>query len=173
MRSLRVALLAVLITIVAVFGVYSSGRWPGFNRYQELADAALNADSRNAGMKFKLHTERELLVLDLVEASNVSPADGFRALLTMAEALREESFARVYLARSGDQRFSIAGTYFHELGEERKNGQTPVYLTRTFPEHVAKAPEGSPAFETWTGGFLGVTTRQLEDFNEFSRRWMV
>lgn len=46
-----------------------------------------------------------------------------------------------------------------------------IYLIRTFPENV-KNLDGSPAFSTWEGGLLGVTNRQMEDFNAFMRQWV-
>lgn len=32
---------------------------------------------------------------------------------------------------------------------------------------------GTPAFETWTGGMLGVLNGQLQDFNTFHARWYI
>jgi len=48
--------------------------------------------------------------------------------------------------------------------------QNPVYTMRTFPQNVY-ALDGSPAFETWSGGLLGVLGKQLEDFSEFHKQW--
>jgi len=41
---------------------------------------------------------------------------------------------------------------------------------RTFPENLLK-PDGSRAYQTWTGGLLGVVGKQVEDFNDFHRQW--
>jgi hypothetical protein len=40
------------------------------------------------------------------------------------------------------------------------------------PEHVY-ALDGTPAFGTWTGGWLGVMGKQLDDSNEFHKQWWV
>ena len=102
---------------------------------------------------------------------SISMADMTRRLLKAAEALKDKKFQRVFLAYKGEERFYLDGSYFNQLGEER-SFQNPVYTIRTLPEHVFK-PDGTPAFETWTGGWLGVMSKQLEDSNEFHRQWWV
>jgi len=34
-------------------------------------------------------------------------------------------------------------------------------------------PDGKKAFGTWTGGLLGVLSKQMEDFGEFHEKWYV
>ena len=43
---------------------------------------------------------------------------------------------------------------------------------RTFPENVYR-PDGARAFDSWTGGVLGVLGKQMEDFNEFHKQWYI
>ena len=43
---------------------------------------------------------------------------------------------------------------------------------RTMQEHLQN-PDGSPAFEVWNGGLLGVLGKQMEDHNAFHKRWWV
>lgn len=174
----RVGVLVVFLLVVAggYFG-YSSGAIPKFNKYQKLVDEKVLArDPRNAGIKVSLTTEGGRLIYDLTEVSpSNSPADVFRVLLMTAQTLSSgtepETFSDVILARSGTPRFSLSGSYFSSLGREYGAGQNPLYLTRTFPENVRKL-DGSAAFPTWEGGLLGVTSRQIEDFNTFSRQWI-
>jgi hypothetical protein len=99
----------------------------------------------------------------------VSPADMTRKLLKSAEALKARRYERVYLAYRGREKFYLDGDYFRQLGEEYAY-QNPVYTIRTLPERVYNL-DGTPAFGTWTGGWLGVLGKQLEDANEFHRRW--
>jgi len=47
-----------------------------------------------------------------------------------------------------------------------------VYTIRTFPQNVRKL-DGTPAYETWSGGMLGVLSRQREDVNQFARDWFI
>lgn len=41
---------------------------------------------------------------------------------------------------------------------------------RTFPEHVLDM-QGQPVYSEWTGGLLGVLNKQMEDFNDFNKKW--
>ena len=63
------------------------------------------------------------------------------------------------------------GSYFQEIGATRQT-QNPVHTMRTMQEHLTNL-DGTPAFGTWTGGWLGVLGKQLEDHNEFHKRWWV
>jgi hypothetical protein len=109
-------------------------------------------------------------VLDLrgLAASN-SEADVFRVVLQFAAAQKEQKYSMVKLNFKGDTRFELKGEYFQTLGEEY-GGQNPVYTMRTFPENLLR-PDGTEAFEKWTGGLLGVMSRQMQDFSEFHKQW--
>ena len=75
------------------------------------------------------------------------------------------------MSSKGQSKFYILGSHFTEIG--RGYGiQNPVYIVRTFPENVYKM-SGSKAFDSWTGGVLGVSIKQLEDFNDFSKKWFI
>ena len=73
------------------------------------------------------------------------------------------------LAYQGDTRLLMDGPYFQKMGATRQT-ENPIYTMRTMQEHILN-PDGSPAFGTWSGGWLGVMGKQLEDHNEFHRRW--
>jgi hypothetical protein len=32
-------------------------------------------------------------------------------------------------------------------------------------------PDGSSAYPEWTGGWLGVASKQINDFNDFHSKW--
>lgn len=132
------------------------------------------ADPRNAGISAWAHLKYGVLPGTLVfDLRGISPtnsmADVFRLLLQYAQTMQFSRFERVELAYRGQTRFVLEGDYFAQLGAEFGE-QNPVYTMRTFTEHVY-APGGEAAFGTWTGGLLGVLGKQLEDFNEFHRRW--
>jgi len=134
----------------------------------------LGADPRNKGITISVHFGNYInpseLVLNLrdVSGSN-SPADVSRVLIQYAEALKAKEFERVILAYRGTQKFQLKGAYFRALGKEYGT-QNPVYTMRTFPENVYEL-DGTAAFGEWTGGLLGVVGKQMEDFNEFHKRW--
>jgi len=100
-----------------------------------------------------------------------SMADMDRRLLKAAEALQDRSIDQVVLAFHGRTKFLMKGTYFQEIGATRQT-QNPIYTIRTMQEQISN-PNGTPAFETWTGGWLGVMGKQMEDHNEFHKRWWV
>ncbi len=145
--------------------------------YLELArpvDDTLRKDPRNEGIKASLHFDHfispAVLVFDLSDVSaERSAADVFRVFLQSAYTLRDHRFETVRLSFRGTVRFVIAGEYFRQLGNEY-NQQNPVFTMRTFPEHLM-LPDGSRAYSSWTGGLLGVVTRQMQDFLDFHKRW--
>jgi hypothetical protein len=110
------------------------------------------------------------LVFDVQSASGgLSMTDMTRRLFKTAEALKGSTFDRVYLASKGRERFYLDGAYFKQIGEVYGT-ENPVYTLRTMPENVHNL-DGTPAFERWTGGLLGVFGQQMNDVNEFHRKW--
>jgi hypothetical protein len=47
-----------------------------------------------------------------------------------------------------------------------------MYMLRTFPENVYSL-NGNIAYSEWTGGILGVTSRQMEDLNDLANKWFI
>lgn len=96
-------------------------------------------------------------------------ADVDRNLFKAAEALKDRHYKKVLLSYRGRGRYLMDGDEFKTIGEERQT-QNPIYLVRTLPENISHL-DGTPAFGTWTGGWLGVLNGQLRDLNEFNLRW--
>lgn len=112
------------------------------------------------------------IVFDVWSVSgSQSMADMDRRLFKAAEGLQSRSYDSVVLAYHGKAKLLMDGPYFQEIGATRQT-QNPVYTMRTMQERLSN-PDGTPAFETWTGGWLGVLGQQLEDHNEFHKRWWV
>jgi hypothetical protein len=42
-----------------------------------------------------------------------------------------------------------------------------------WPRKELYTPDGSRAFDTWTGGTLGVLNAQMEDFSKFTNAWFL
>lgn len=134
----------------------------------------LDDDPRNKGISVFTHygmlVNSNELVFDLREISGEnSAADVSRVLLQYADAQKNKQFKKIILSYKGERIFQLKGEYFQTLDGEYGT-QNPVYTMRTLPENVYEI-DGSPAFETWTGGWLGVVGKQIEDFNEFHKRW--
>jgi len=110
------------------------------------------------------------LVIDVRSVEGTQSMAGMdRMLFKAAEALQNHSYDDVALAYRGKTRLLMDGAYFQEIGATRQT-QNPIYTMRTMQEHLSN-PDGTPAFGEWSGGWLGVLGRQLEDHNEFHRRW--
>lgn len=152
---------------IVVFGL-------NFFTLQKPMSGVLDDDPRNKGIEVLAHygmlVNPNELVFDLrgISGEN-SAADVSRVLLQYADALKERQFESVILSYKGERKFLLKGKFFHTLGAEYET-QNPVYTMRTFPEKVYEL-DGTSAFGTWTGGLLGVVGKQMEDFNEFHKRW--
>jgi hypothetical protein len=165
-----------LIFIVLVVIVVGMGGALALNHFQLQSpmNSVLKSDPRNDGIDVSVHygnfIDPSTVVYDLrnVSGSN-SPADVFRVLLQYAERLKGRQFDNIELAYKGTVKFKIEGNYFQTLGEEYGT-QNVVYTVRTFPEHL-KTPTGAQAYSEWTGGWLGVMNKQMEDFGDFNKHW--
>lgn len=110
------------------------------------------------------------IVFDIRHAApTASMAEIDRRLFKAAEALQERSYSQVVLAYRGTGKLLLDGSQFKTIGETRSY-QNPIYTIRTLPEHVTRL-DGTAAFGTWTGGWIGVMGKQLEDHNELHGRW--
>lgn len=112
------------------------------------------------------------IVYDLREVGpSASSASVIGAFFGFADEMKDRKFNEVLLAWRGDVRFRLSGDDFQMIGAEFA-WQNPVFMLRTFPEKL-KTPEGRPAFETWSGGMLGVLNQQMDDVNGFTEQWFM
>ncbi len=118
----------------------------------------------------EIYVNPSVIVLDLKSVSSTnSMVDVFRVLMQFSVRMKDRDFERILLSYRGDVKFQIKGNYFKQLGNEYGE-QNPVYTMRTFPEKLYR-PDGSRAFGSWSGGLLGVLSKQMNDFNEFHQQW--
>lgn len=141
--------------------------------YRHIIDV-LNSDARNKGVAVLAHYDHlinpDVLVFDLSDVSeDTAPLDVFRILLQFAAVQKEKDYEVVKIAFRGKTKFWLKGTFFKRLGYEH-GSQNPMYTIRTFPENLYR-PDGTAAFQTWTGGLLGVLAKQMEDFSDFHKQW--
>lgn len=167
-RRGRLALLLLLALIPLV--IYG---WNNLTLQRKMNEVLEN-DPRNKGVEvsvhYKTYVNPAVLVYDLrgIGVTN-SKLDVTRVLLQFADQVKKRKFDRVELAFRGETKFLLDGDYFQKLGRDY-GFQNPVYTTNHLPENV-KRPDGTDAFPTWTGGWLGVATRQMQDFNDFHDQW--
>lgn len=136
----------------------------------------IKSDSRNSGISIKVHYKYYInpktLVFNIKEISGSnSAADVFRTFLTTSAELKDKKFGKVELASKGKIKFYIIGEYFNSIGSEYGD-QNVVFTIRTFPKNVY-FPSGDLAYSTWTGGLLGVMSKQMDDFNDLCKNWFL
>lgn len=135
---------------------------------------ALSKDERNVGFTMIAHRSFGVhpteITIDLLSADGAAPIDLYRGLFQAAEALEGRHFDKVILARRGSAVFVMDGADFAMLGSSFASGENPIYLIRTLPEQLY-LPDGTQAFESWSGGFLGVLGAQMQDVNDAARMW--
>ncbi len=137
-------------------------------------DNVLKDDERNNGIKvwvhFKYFVNPFILTYDLRKVSSEnSMADVFRVLLQFANKTQFIKFNEIELAYKNKVKFKLNGDYFHELGEGYSY-QNPIYTVQQFPENLLNI-DGSSSYETWSGGWIAVGAQQMEDANDFHKRW--
>ena len=150
----------------------------GFNyvNLQSPMNRVLRADARNeeivVSVHFSAYVNPSVLVYDLRSvAGTKSRADIFRVFLQFASAVKTQRFDAVEMAFRGTTKFKISGEYFRKVGEEY-SWQNPVYTIRTFPQNLMR-PDGVKAYPGWTGGLLGVVSKQMDDYRDFHKKWYV
>lgn len=138
------------------------------------ANKKILEDSRNIGVKISLHYKYfilpSILIFDIKSLSGEkSPSDVFRVFLNTAASLKNKEYSKVELFSKGKIKFFIKGSYFKQLGAEYGE-QNVVYTIRTFPENLFLS-NGASAYQQWSGGWLGVMSKQMEDFNDACNKW--
>ena len=112
------------------------------------------------------------ITIDLVSASSSArKVDIDFGLFAIAEAFREREFDTIHLARWAGTRFLMSGYNFALIGRRSFGGQGNMFLVGALPS-MLRYPSGSAAFGEWTGGWIGVMGKQLEDHESFIRQWI-
>ena len=151
----------------------------GFNYFtlSKPLQEVIESDYRNKGIDISVHYDNyinpKIMVFDVknIDISAISAADVFRVFWSYSNKLKDKEFDKVILSSKGQGKYYILGSHFKIMGREY-GIQNPVYIVRTFPENVYTMGNNK-AFGTWTGGLLGVTNKQMEDFNKMSRVWFI
>ncbi len=167
MKKITIPLMALFLIVASIYGY-------NYFKLQSVMNDVLSNDHRNGGIKVRTTFENfintDILLYNLTQVSNKkSMADVFRVFLQFSESVSSYDFDKIILAHNGKKKFLIDGEYFKKIGKEF-DFQNPVYTTRTFPEHLNNL-DGTPAYPGWTGGWLGVVGKQIEDFNDFHKQW--
>lgn len=159
--------IALAIFFVIVLGV----NWVNLQRHMA---NVIKDDPRNDGIKVWVHYKWLVNPMELkYDLRNISdessPLDVNRVMLQFSEKIKDKQFSKVYLSYRGEDKFYFKGDYFQNLGKEYEF-QNPIYTLRTIPENIYTL-NGEPRYGSWTGGWLGVASKQMEDINTFAKDW--
>ncbi|MGE5391552.1 MAG: hypothetical protein ACM3PE_10880 [Deltaproteobacteria bacterium] len=167
----RVLGISAAIVILILFGYVG---YPQIQLQRAMA-TVIKEDNRNEGIKVSVHYKNyydsSVLIYDLKEIpGDKSMLDIFRVFLQYADKTQNKDFHTVELSCNGTTKFLLDGSDYKVIGQEY-SFQNPMYTIRTFPEKL-KTPQGDAAFESWSGGILGVLGQQMNDFNSFMTQWI-
>lgn len=169
MRAFRIALIGAVCCVLAISG------WNYWSLYRHAQHVVAKYGGDDKLTVWAYHRYMLLpgtVVFDLRTVSmESSAADVDRVMLRFAEALKDRPFDRVLLAYKGTPKFQFKGDYFQGLGQDFQT-QNPIYTLRTMPENVFKM-DGSQAFGTWSGGWIGVLGKQMQDVSSFHAQWFM
>lgn len=119
---------------------------------------------------YKYGVTPDTIVLDLWDVSEEArKIDVLHGFFVFAEEFKDREFREIHLAYRGETKFILDGDDFRTIGREHEF-QNEMYVIRTFPEKL-RLPDGSAAFETWSGGLLGVTIQQMQDVDDMFDAW--
>jgi len=168
-KSVTFILIFLLVISTAVYGY-------NYSRLQSVMDNLIAADDKNEGIQVSVHYDNYfnplVLVFDLqFVAERKSMADVFRIFLQFAQKKQFEKFKAIKLSFRGKTKFIINGGYFRELGREYL-WQNPDFTMKDFPLHL-KTPDGSEVYPQLPrqGDFAWVSRKQLQNFNDFIKKW--
>jgi hypothetical protein len=161
--------LILLLILISIYGV-------NYFQLQTQMNQILNSDPRNKGIDVSVHYKNYInistLVYDLKSVSdNNSMADVFRVFMHYANKIENKKFDKVELSFRGNTKFIVKGDYYNRMGKEFPQ-QNPIYIIRTFPENLYRI-DGSNAYPKWSGGLIGVVSKQMEDFNNVHKLWYI
>lgn len=166
-KPIAITLTSILLVVIFIYGF-------NYFQLQSKMNEVIKDDFRNRGVKVSVHygnyINPAVLIYDLKTISyEKSPLDVFRVFLQFADEVKFKKFKHVILSFRGKAKFMLSGDYFQKIGLEY-SWQNPIYTIQTFSQNLMN-PDGLLAYPEWTGGFLGVSLKQMEDFNDFNEKW--
>lgn len=112
------------------------------------------------------------IVLDLGSnhSSGVRRIDVLHLLLQFLSEIEYSGVRRVFLASEGNRIYFVEVSECEDLVESYDGGGR-LWALNNCPSRVRNL-DGSPAFESWSGGWLGVLKEQSEDIVTLADRWL-
>ncbi|SIO11413.1 hypothetical protein SAMN05444166_2519 [Singulisphaera sp. GP187] len=96
--------------------------------------------------------------------------DSLHLLMQFAAKIKHSKFDHLLLAGGGEEVYRLPKSDLDELAEQYELGAR-IWAFDHWPERLLK-PTGERAFESWSGGFLGVASAQMKDLSEALKAWL-
>ncbi len=96
--------------------------------------------------------------------------DPLHLLMQFGYKIKDTRIDHLSIAAGGEEVFRLEKSDLDELAGQYELGAR-IWAFDHWPERLRK-PTGERAYESWSGGFLGVMKAQAEDINEALRAWL-
>lgn len=96
--------------------------------------------------------------------------DPLHLLMQFGAKIKDTPIAHLSIASGGEEVYRLEKSDLDELARQYELGGR-IWAFDHWPERL-RTPSGERAFESWSGGFLGVMKAQAEDLNEALRVWI-
>jgi hypothetical protein len=96
--------------------------------------------------------------------------DPLHLLMQFGYKIKDTSIAHLSIASNGEEVYRLEKSDLDELVRQYELGAR-IWAFDHWPERLRK-PSGERAYESWSGGFLGVAKAQMEDLNGALKTWL-
>ena len=96
--------------------------------------------------------------------------DPLHLLMQFGYKIKDTSIDHLSIASGGEEVYRLKKSDLDELARQYELGAR-IWAFDHWPERLHK-PSDERAFESWSGGYLGVAKAQIEDLNEALRAWL-
>lgn len=164
---------AISTMLLLAAGFEGTGRNRLDPRNFELADKLSSCDSYGAvaGDVRVGYTAAGNIVFDVRACKGDSRLiDPLHLLMQFGYKIKDTPIAYLSIASGGEEVYRLEKSDLDELARQYELGAR-IWAFDHWPERLKK-PTGERAFESWSGGLLGVMKGQMEDLNEALRAWI-
>ncbi|MCE9552053.1 MAG: hypothetical protein K8T91_01585 [Planctomycetes bacterium] len=167
-RHRGIPLIIAIIVVLAFIPAYSWNRNSGLRRNLKACETF---DVVRADVYYDGFLSTNAIVFDLKDggSSSARRIDPVHLFFEFSAKSDLNSSTRIILAHNGQQKFYISNSDLKRLSESYAGGGRP-WAFNNLPERL-RTMSGSQAYESWSGGWLGVLQKQTQDLNDFITMW--
>jgi len=168
-RKSRKRYLALVVEILAPFFIYS---WARNHSLHETLDSCPSSDGLDVDVYYGGYLSSDEVLFDYKGVEQYSSArliDNAHLLLQFADKL-DRDVRQLTLANNGTKLWHLNSSDFRELAEQYRL-DARIWAFNHLPERL-RHMNGLRAYDTWTGGWLGVMKEQTEDLSDMLETWV-